>query len=512
MIVPHEDDEINVAGGVIVDYVKQGAEVVVVFTTNGDCFEPAYIRHKEAILSLRTLGVERKNIVFLGYPDQMDTSQNTWSDKNGMCETSGSKYGDDFRFRRDGYHSLLCKENFVGDIQDVILDFMPDIIFCVDFDSHSDHRRASLGFEQALGMILKREGNAYHPRVYKGFAYPTAFKGFRDFDDDINMTRFQREANNLFEMQNPYYRWENRVRFPVPKQVREYSYGKNMLYRALSKHKSQMIIQQAPCIINHDQIFWQRRTDNLLFGATISASSGNPSFLNDFMLFDLQDIMRGDRCVPNFDRGVWMPDEGDTQKTIRISFHKPVDICEICFYMGCNTGKCVKKVCITMDNGFTKNLSLTSDRVQSAKFPLQAGISSAEICILEADAGAVGFSEIEFLEPARRNVQFIKLLKDNHFCYRAEGVENMQLYLYDGYESRQVGVDSVAGAETVYLGGKKYLKLTLKENDKVYDCVPYEKQMGDTRKRFIRISNKIVFVTEYAIDRLLRKLRNTFKR
>ena len=36
ILVPHEDDEINLAGGVIEEYLKHGSEVYVVFSTNGD--------------------------------------------------------------------------------------------------------------------------------------------------------------------------------------------------------------------------------------------------------------------------------------------------------------------------------------------------------------------------------------------------------------------------------------------------------------------------------------------
>ena len=36
VIVPHEDDEINVAGSVMYSYVQKGADVYCVFTTNGD--------------------------------------------------------------------------------------------------------------------------------------------------------------------------------------------------------------------------------------------------------------------------------------------------------------------------------------------------------------------------------------------------------------------------------------------------------------------------------------------
>ena len=67
VFVPHEDDEINVAGSVMYDYVQKGAEVYCVFTTNGDYSFWAKTRMQEAWQSLQILGVQ--HVLFLGYGD-----------------------------------------------------------------------------------------------------------------------------------------------------------------------------------------------------------------------------------------------------------------------------------------------------------------------------------------------------------------------------------------------------------------------------------------------------------
>ena len=80
VLVPHEDDEINLAGGVIEEYLKHGSEVYIVFSTNGDGDERhdmsklGNVRIGEAIKALSVLGVPEKNIVFLGYGDGWDKS------------------------------------------------------------------------------------------------------------------------------------------------------------------------------------------------------------------------------------------------------------------------------------------------------------------------------------------------------------------------------------------------------------------------------------------------------
>lgn len=58
VIVPHEDDEINVAGSIMYSYVQKGADVYCAFTTNGDYSFWARTRMHEAWRSLQVLGVQ----------------------------------------------------------------------------------------------------------------------------------------------------------------------------------------------------------------------------------------------------------------------------------------------------------------------------------------------------------------------------------------------------------------------------------------------------------------------
>ena len=69
VIVPHEDDELNLFGGLFEEYLKYGSNVKVVFVTNGDLYLPRETRIREAINALSEVGVTEDNIVFLGYGD-----------------------------------------------------------------------------------------------------------------------------------------------------------------------------------------------------------------------------------------------------------------------------------------------------------------------------------------------------------------------------------------------------------------------------------------------------------
>ncbi|QLE56524.1 PIG-L deacetylase family protein [Nostoc sp. TCL26-01] len=73
---PHQDDETFGCGGMIAHKREQGIPVTVVFLTNGQgAFSPELQNHiiqtrqQEAVKALQILGVEAKNIHFLGKPD-----------------------------------------------------------------------------------------------------------------------------------------------------------------------------------------------------------------------------------------------------------------------------------------------------------------------------------------------------------------------------------------------------------------------------------------------------------
>ena len=68
VIIPHEDDELAIAGAMIYGAVQQNMRIKVVFVTNGDYFrQEGTIRIKEAGKALGELGVTPEDIIFLGY-------------------------------------------------------------------------------------------------------------------------------------------------------------------------------------------------------------------------------------------------------------------------------------------------------------------------------------------------------------------------------------------------------------------------------------------------------------
>ena len=153
VIVPHEDDEINLAGSMIYTYVQKGAEVYCAFTTNGDYSFAASTRLYEAEQSLQKLGVTK--IFFLGYGDTANhyPGGHLFYHENeivispaGHQETYGSLHSPDFSFQIRKSHSPYCRVAMRHDLESLILFLKEDIIFCIYLDVHDDHRTASIIF------------------------------------------------------------------------------------------------------------------------------------------------------------------------------------------------------------------------------------------------------------------------------------------------------------------------------------------------------------------------------
>ncbi len=77
VVAAHPDDEIIAIGGTINRIVQAGTRVIVVFVTNGSRGLPAAvsvehrvaIRESEALEALSAVGVDKRDVSFLGFPD-----------------------------------------------------------------------------------------------------------------------------------------------------------------------------------------------------------------------------------------------------------------------------------------------------------------------------------------------------------------------------------------------------------------------------------------------------------
>ncbi|WP_404987513.1 PIG-L family deacetylase [Clostridium culturomicium] len=506
VIAPHQDDEINIAGSTINNFVQNGSEVIVVFTTNGDYYDKGAIRINEAVNAMKSLGVEEYNIVFLGYGDQWDTDykhiynapENEIIKSNiGNTETYGIKEKEDFRRTISNTSSEYTRDNYKLDVKDVILKYLPEMIFSVDFDSHVDHRATSLIFEEAMGEILK-ENEEYAPNVFKGFAYNTAWNAKDDFYSyNLESTLLPaREAidNVTYELDIPNYNWEDRVRFPVNKNMLGYTKRSNLLYEALKEHDSQLAYTRMVNIANSDQVFWKRNTGSIAYDGLIEVSSGEAKYLTDFKLIDSSDITIRKPSI--FDQCVWIPETEDGEKTVRVIFNKPSDIYSLSLYDNFSLEDNIIKGKITFSDGsevivekINKNGSETK-----VKFPVKNDIEYVEFQIIEFEGDEPGLCELEvFNQVDALDTQYIKLMMDNEsetFIYRYTVLDEsyipLNVYSYPNIDDKLTLEDckvSIINGKDVFKfennklviterkSGKYKIRVELIDNPEVYDEV-----------------------------------------
>lgn len=287
IFVPHQDDETNLAGNILSYLVKQ-YNVYVVYSSLDANPDKALIRKQEARNACAVYGIEKDNIIFLGLPDTPN--------RNGH------------HFFTDGDKSIILQ------FEEILRKLKPEVIIGTDFDFHSDHRMVSLALDEALVNIIN-EIKTYTPLYLKGFCYETAYYGV----DDYSATDLKNTKVAKIPLSNVSYRWEDRI--SVRSQENDSLIFFKTPFKALNRHKSQYAVLHAREVINADNVFWEKRTDNLLIkDAKISVTSGDASKLADFKIIDTDDIITEDPLKIDYSKGLWIPAESDNHPCIRIDF------------------------------------------------------------------------------------------------------------------------------------------------------------------------------------------------
>lgn len=409
IIVPHQDDEVLLAGDLIQLLSASGVDVRVLFSTNGDWKYSPEVRIREAMNSLEILGnIPKDHIILLGYGDNYTDAEHShyYYARSGSAISASMHdvtYGvcgiPDFAFVQKGEHSKYNKVAFVNDLKNAVLSANADLIVCIDFDEHPDHKMLSLSFEEAMGMILS-ENSQYKPIVLKGFAYCTGYTAVNDFFDrrleDTVIPKVGEIEKYHYEMiGTSVYEWKNRICIPAPKCSKSRNLLKNVKARALAQHKTQYIILRAPRIINGDEVFWLRRTDAISYSAEVSTSSGNGKYLNDFRLLNVDDI---DSVEPHFCDYLWMP--SDEKKEARFTWKEPQSISQVRLYGNAQGAGRVLKTLILFDNGYALECGPLPDKgnVLILNFEKQMNVTACSLRILESVGSDCGIAECEFYE------------------------------------------------------------------------------------------------------------------
>lgn len=427
VFIPHEDDEINVAGATIYGLRQEDFHVICVFATNGDRSYLAETRIQEAAAALKMLGVPYEDIIILGYPDGgLDAARSPYAHGlvhavtiDGHNRTYGITDKEDFSMAEFGEHTPYTRKGFLGDIENLIRKYRPSNIIAVDLDSHPDHRACSIALETAIGHILNEKGNTYFPIVLKAYAYNTGFESVADFNSlHLYSTKFNRGrlADPSFETDNPVYHWEERIRLPVPEPCRNQSLSRNLIYQALRCHVSQRAFLKANQIINSDQVYWLRRTDNLAFCGTTTASSGNAEVVHDFKMIGVKDIAPR---KPVFDTCLWEPLPSDKEKRITVHFYKPQNISAIKLYGNVNRESRILEGQLLFSNGYSVKTGPLEHNGQATDIPIESqnGIKWVTFQVLKTEGPHPGLTEWEIFDQSCPDMHICKILVNGEFAY-----------------------------------------------------------------------------------------------
>lgn len=528
VIVPHEDDDLLISGQVLPPMYKNGADVRVVFATNGDKRVSAYTRQSKACNALEKLGIPREKVIFLGYPDgtQLYVGKKAFSFSSGWDHTYAGKGFKDYHFDRFGTHAKYTAENMVDDIESVVLEYRPDYILAIDFDTHTDHRGVSISFEKAMERILKKE-SGYTPKVLKCFGYSLAWKSKPDFYAlNIKSTVMQdREKNNdpSYETDVPQYRWNNRVRLPIDKKSLSHSILRCSEYKALSEHLSQYAYCYSERIINGDSVYWNRRTDSLTYNADISVSSGDASLLNDFRLIGVGNRTAGlhvklENCVSRFDKN-------DAQKTVTVKFDSPKTVSCVSLYDNFGLNSNILGGVITFSDGSKVEVpALNADGSETrVVFEPKHNITSFTFKVTEYE-GVAGLDEIEAFENADYDMGFslIKLKNAdtddyiyNYLITPDEKSLNLGVYLSNpnaGYTIKIIEGDSVKLEGNTLVFDDDFEKCTVRAelngDPSTYDQI-IVKRLSERELKSYESFEK-VNKTVFKIDTLRLKMKNLF--
>ncbi len=335
VLAPHPDDEINIAGQVIPRLLDAGVDCTICFSTNGDYYPwDAKLRYSEAMRAAAVLGVPSDHIWFLGYGDAfdgphvyIDGADHVVTSKAGHASTYVAR-GLSFSEATTGTPSPYTRSAFIGDIAAAIERALPDLIICVDYDSHADHKALALAFEHAMARVLRAHRD-WRPVVLKKFAYACSWEGPNDYWSFAPSVLPEHIADGWpFVLSNPAYSWEERVRLAPDARTLTPGLKRNLLWPASKAHRSQRAYLFTSKVCNSDVVYWLRRTDNLVLDARLSASSGSVEGIDGFTRVDIDDISDGFAVEQLAKRG-WVPSTSDTERTLTVEFMKPQNVAEI---------------------------------------------------------------------------------------------------------------------------------------------------------------------------------------
>jgi len=217
IFAPHPDDETIGCAGIIQQAKKSGASVHVMYLTNGDHNELAFIvykkrlilfksefvamgkvRESEARKAMKLLGLNDEDLTFLGYPDfgTFEMFRDYWGQKKPfkslLTRVTKIPYKENHSYGTDYY-----PENILNDVKKVIAKYQPNKIFVSHpSDVNYDHKTLYLFLEVALADL----DGSYRPKVYPYLIHWKSWPNPRHYHPELTLL----PPNNL---RNSQMKW-----------------------------------------------------------------------------------------------------------------------------------------------------------------------------------------------------------------------------------------------------------------------------------------------------------------
>lgn len=267
VIVPHQDDEVLMAAGMIYEMGQLGKKVTVCIVTNGDyeCadYSKGRGRLRETLAGLATLGLSQENVIFLGYADTGMPKKDSFlmklyeaKDKEEVFASNvgNTTYGleekQDFHYQCFGEHGSYCRNTLTGDLRKLLWRINPDVVLTTHgSDCHGDHEALFYFIQDILkeidqgqrpellvGLVHSKEGDETWPlREGKLFTCP---KGL--------------EESGLI--------WEERMVLPLGEQFHGGLKKGNLKYDALCCYEIALepdAVDYLFSFIKEEELFWK---------------------------------------------------------------------------------------------------------------------------------------------------------------------------------------------------------------------------------------------------------------
>lgn len=271
VMIPHQDDEVLLCGGVLYQAKKLGLDIKAVIVTNGDCGcsdqSKGQMRLRETIRGMQTLGIGEQDMIFLGYADTGMPRQESFlwklyqekDQKKVIASDCGNTtYAlpekEEYHKEVYGEHAVYTREMVKEDLRSVLFQYRPACIFTTsEEDTHGDHAGLYLFLREILKELEKED---YHPEVFCGLVHSQA-------GDDVWPERTGERFTCPKDLdRNGGLIWGERYCFMLPEEMKLEKGRENLKYQALLQYETALEPEAYDFLmsfIKDEEIFWKMK-------------------------------------------------------------------------------------------------------------------------------------------------------------------------------------------------------------------------------------------------------------